>query len=49
MKHNPQITKKELVVLLNISDTGIDNNIKYLRNKSYIERIGVSKTGFGMS
>ena len=32
MRHNPNITKSELVILIGISDTAIDNNIRYLRN-----------------
>ena len=32
MRHNPSITKSELVVLIEISDTAIDNNLIFLRN-----------------
>ena len=31
MRHNPNITKAKLVVLLGISNTAADNNIRYLR------------------
>ena len=31
MRHNPNITKAELVILIGVSNTAIDNNIKYLR------------------
>ena len=31
MRHNPNITKAELVILIGVSDTAIENNIKYLR------------------
>ncbi len=46
MRHNPNITKSELVILIGISDTAIDNNIRYLRNKGYIKRIGENKNGY---
>ena len=29
MRHNPNITKAELVILIGVSNTAIDNNIKY--------------------
>ncbi len=29
MRHNPNITKAELIVLLGISDTAIDNSIRH--------------------
>lgn len=45
MRHNPNITKAELVILIGVSDTAIDNNIKYLRENGYIERIGENKNG----
>lgn len=43
MRHNPNITKTELVILIDISNTAIDNNMKYLRESGYIERIGGNK------
>lgn len=46
MRHNPNITKAELVVLISISDTAIDNNIKYLRKNGFIQRIGENKNGY---
>ena len=46
MRHNPNITKSELVILIGISDTAIDNNIRYLRNNRYIKRIGENKNGY---
>ena len=36
MRHNPNITKAELVILLGISNTAVDNNIRYLRENGYI-------------
>lgn len=46
MRHNPSITKPELVISIRISDTAIDNNIRYLRNNGYIKRIGENKKGY---
>ena len=46
MRHNPNITKSELVVLIGIGDTAIDNNIRYLRNNGFIKRIGENKNGY---
>ena len=46
MRHNPNITKKELAVLIGISETAIDNNIKYLKLNGYIERIGPNRDGW---
>ena len=31
---------------LRISDTAIDNNIRYLKNNGYLERIGSNKDGY---
>lgn len=46
IRHNPNITKAELVVLIGISNTAIDNNIRYLRENGYIIRIGENKNGY---
>lgn len=46
MRHNPNITKAELVVLLCISNTAVDNNIRYLRENGYIIRVGENKNGY---
>lgn len=46
MRHNPNITKAELVVLLGISNTAVDNNIRYLRENGYIIRVGENKNGY---
>lgn len=46
MRHNPNITKMELTAIIGISDTAIDNNIRYLRNNGYIKRIGKNKNGY---
>ena len=46
MRDNPNITTAELELILNISETAIENNINYLRKNGYIERIGSNKTGY---
>ena len=46
MRHNPNITKMELTAIIGISDTAIDNNIRYLRINGYIKRIGENKNGY---
>ena len=46
MRHNPNITKAELVVLLGISNTAVDNNVRYLRENDYIIRVGENKNGY---
>lgn len=46
MKDNPNITKNELHKLLGVSTTAIDNNITYLKENGYIERIGSTKAGY---
>ena len=46
MRHNPNITKDELEIIIGISDTAIDNNIRFLKNNGYLERIGTNKDGY---
>ena len=46
MRHNPNITKAELTMLIGISDTAIDNNIRCLKENQYLERIGSNKNGY---
>ncbi len=46
MKHNPSITKRDLSVLIGVSETAIDKNIKFLKNENMLERIGSNKTGY---
>ena len=40
IKHNPYVTKHELSEIIGINTTAIDNNIAYLRNNGFIERVG---------
>lgn len=46
MRDNPNITAQQLSVILKISTTAIENNIKYLRDNGYIERVGSTKSGY---
>ena len=46
MRHNPNITKAELEIIIGISDTAIDSNIWFLKNNGYLERIGANKDGY---
>ena len=43
--HNPQITVKEISSLLNITRRGIEEQIKTLKSKGLIRRIGADKNG----
>jgi len=45
MHKNNEVTIKELEVTIGISDTAIDNNIDYLKNKGFLKRIGGDKGG----
>ncbi len=46
IKQNPYVTKHELSEIICISTTAIDNNIAYLRNNGFIERVGKTKGGY---
>ena len=46
MRHNPNITKAQLVAILGISDTAVDNAIRFLRENGFIKRIGKNKNGY---
>ena len=43
--HNPQITVKEISSLLNITRRGIEEQIKTLKSKGLIRRVGPDKGG----
>jgi len=45
LKNNPNLTAKELAVILNKSARTIERNIKELREKNIICRVGSDKTG----
>lgn len=46
MRDNPNITAVKLRKILGISKTAVDNNISFLRENGYIERVGSKKTGY---
>ncbi len=46
IKANPTITITELNKIIGISTTAIENNIKKLKNKGLIKRIGSDKAGY---
>ena len=46
MRDNPNVTAAELAKMLSISETAIDNNIAFLKNNGYIERVGSTKGGY---
>ncbi|MDR6782679.1 putative HTH transcriptional regulator [Pedobacter africanus] len=46
MRRNNKVSLKEMAKSLRISDTAIENNIKYLREKGLIIRIGPAKGGY---
>ena len=46
MKNNPNITTAELHNILGVSETAVDNNISFLRENKYIERVGSKKAGY---
>ena len=46
IRNNPNVTKPQLVSLLSVSKTTINNGISTLKKKGLIERIGSNKTGY---
>lgn len=46
MRDNPNVTAAELHVMLGISETAVENNITFLKDNGYIERIGAKKNGY---
>jgi ATP-dependent DNA helicase RecG len=43
---NPNVTKEEMAKQVGISTTAIDNNIKTLKEKGLLERVGGRKEGY---
>lgn len=43
MRNNPNITQEELVKIIGIKSTAIEDNIKFLKENEYIERKGSKK------
>lgn len=46
MRNNPNITQPQLMDIVGIGKTAIQNNISYLRKSGYIERVGSNKNGY---
>ena len=46
IRSNPNITTVQLASILCISETAVDNNLKYLKQHDYIKRNGSNKTGY---
>lgn len=46
MRDNPNVTTAELHTILGISETAVENNINFLKDNGYIERIGAKKNGY---
>ncbi len=46
MRNNPNITQPQLIEIVGIGKTAIQNNISYLRENGYIERVGLNKKGY---
>ena len=46
MRDNPNITTAELHNILGVSKTAVENNISFLRENGYIERVGSKKAGY---
>ena len=47
MRNNPNITQHQLSLIIGIGKSAIENNIAYLREYGFIERIGSKKNGIG--
>jgi len=46
IRNNPNITQVQLSKIMSIGLTAIENNIRYLKENGYIERVGSNKTGY---
>lgn len=46
MRNNPNITQAQLSKIIGVGITAIENNIKFLKENGYIERVGSNKTGY---
>ncbi len=46
MRNDLNITMAQLRVILNCAETTVENNIAYLRNNGYIERVGSRKNSY---
>ena len=46
MRDNPNVTAAQLHVMLEISETAVENNITFLKERGFIERVGANKNGY---
>lgn len=46
IRDNSAVTTSELSKILGISETAVDNNLAFLKENQYIERVGSKKTGY---
>lgn len=46
LRDNPNLTRPQLMIIMGLRDTSIQNNISYLKNNGYIRRIGSDKSGY---
>ena len=46
IRDNPNITARELHQILGISETAVENNLTFLKENGYVERVGSKKTGY---
>lgn len=46
IRNNPNITQPQLMSIIGIGRTAIQNNITFLRENGYIERVGSNKNGY---
>ncbi len=46
IRNNPNITQPQLIEIVGIGKTAIQNNISYLRENGYIECVGSNKNGY---
>ena len=46
LRNNPNITQAQLSKIIGVGITAIENNIKFLKEHGYIERVGSNKAGY---
>ena len=46
IRNNPNITQPQLMTVIGIGRTAIQNNITFLRVNGFIERVGSNKNGY---
>lgn len=46
LRNNPNITQAQLSKIIGVGITAIENNIKFLKENGYIERVGSNKAGY---